>query len=162
VSQLSDKAQRFGANWAASRLARAAGEFAGMVHFEVPRENADALVTALRGLESTGLKVVIAKSDEANRPATLRGVELELIGNDRVGIVSNLTRILAERGVSIENIHTEITRAASGHQTFKVGAHLLVPATISIDDLRRELGTLANEMQVDIGLEEKAPRVSPG
>jgi len=162
VSLLSDKAQRFGANWAASRLARAAGEFAGMVHFEMPRENADALVAALRGLESTGLKVVIAESDEANRPATLRGMELELVGNDRVGIVSNLTRILAERGVSIENIHTEITRGVNGHQTFKIGAHLLVPTAISIDDLRRELGTLANEMQVDIGLEEKAPRVSPG
>jgi glycine cleavage system regulatory protein len=48
----------------------------------------------------------------------------------------------------------------NGHQTFKVGAHLLVPATISIDELRRELGTLANEMQVDIGLEERAPRAA--
>ena len=43
VSLLSDRAQRFGANWAASRLSRLAGEFAGMVHFEVPRENAEAL-----------------------------------------------------------------------------------------------------------------------
>ena len=43
VRLLSDRAQRFGANWAASRLSRLAGEFAGMVHFEVPRENADAL-----------------------------------------------------------------------------------------------------------------------
>ena len=42
VSLLSDRAQRFGANWAASRLSRLAGEFAGMVHFEVPRENAEA------------------------------------------------------------------------------------------------------------------------
>ena len=43
VRLLSDRAQRFGANWAASRLSRLAGEFAGMVHFEVPRENAEAL-----------------------------------------------------------------------------------------------------------------------
>jgi hypothetical protein len=41
VSLLSDRRQRYGANWAASRLANLAGEFAGMVHFEVPRENAD-------------------------------------------------------------------------------------------------------------------------
>ncbi|HEY8709992.1 MAG TPA: formyltransferase family protein, partial [Burkholderiaceae bacterium] len=63
VSLLSDRAQRFGANWAASRMAKLAGEFAGMVHFEVPRENADALATALRALESSGLRVVIAKSE---------------------------------------------------------------------------------------------------
>ena len=49
VSLLSDRAQRFGANWAASRLSRLAGEFAGMVHFEVPRENAEALANVLAG-----------------------------------------------------------------------------------------------------------------
>src|SRR5688500_17429099 len=80
VSLLSDRAQRYGANWAASRLANLAGEFAGMVHFEVPRENADALATALRGLESSGLRVNIAKSGGTGVPVGLRGVELELVG----------------------------------------------------------------------------------
>lgn len=133
-----------------------------MVHFEVPRENADALATALRGLESSGLQVVIAKSDGANVPTSLRGVELELVGDDRLGIVSSLTKILAERGISIENIHTEIVRGGvSGKQTFKIGAHLLVPAALSVDELRRELGTLAREMMVDIALgEQQTPNPS--
>src|SRR5450830_182779 len=156
VSLLSDRAQRFGANWAASRMTRLAGEFAGMVHFEVPRENADALATALRGLESSGLQVVIARSDGANVPTSLRGVELELVGDDRLGIVSRLTKILAEHGISIENIHTEIIRSGvSGKQTFKIEAHLLVPAALSVDELRRELGTLASEMMIDIALGER-------
>jgi methionyl-tRNA formyltransferase len=156
VSSLSDRAHRFGANWAASRMTRLAGQFAGMVHFEVPRENADALANALRGLESSGLQVVIARSDSADVPASLRGFELELIGEDRIGIVSTLTKILAERGISIENIHTEIVRSGvSGRQTFKIGAHLLVPAALSIDELRQELGTLASEMMVDIALGER-------
>jgi len=161
VSLLSDKAQRFGANWTASRMTRLAGQFAGMVHFEVPRENADPLAAALRGLQSDDLQVVIAKSDGASKPASLRSVELELVGDDRVGIVSKLTQILAERGISIENIHTEIIRTGvTGKQTFKVGAHLLVPASLPIDDLRRQLGTLASEMMVDIGLDEKPETVA--
>ena len=156
VSSLADRAQRYGANWAASRLTRLAGEFAGMVHFEVPRENADALANALRGLESSGLQVVIAKSDGAKVSDAIKSVELELVGDDRVGIVSSLTKILAERNISIENIHTEIVRSGvSGKQTFKIGAHLLVPAKLSIHDLRKELGTLAHEMMVDIALDEK-------
>ena len=156
VSLLSDRAQRFGANWAASRMTRLAGQFAGMVHFEVPHENADALTASLRGLESGGLQVVVAKSDGAELPGSLRGVELELVGEDRVGIVSSLTRILADRGVSIENIHTEIVRSGvSGKQTFKIGAHLLVPAALSLDELRRELGALAHGMTLDIALGEK-------
>ncbi|MDQ6679988.1 MAG: formyl transferase, partial [Pseudomonadota bacterium] len=158
VRLLSDRAQRFGANWAASRLATLAGEFAGMVHFEVPRENADALATALRGLESSGLRLVIAKSESAEAPNGLRGVELELVGADRLGIVSNLTRILAENGISIENIHTEIVGAkVSGKpQTFKVGAHLLVPKALSSDELRRKLEVLANEMMVDVALGDRS------
>lgn len=156
VSSLADRAQRYGANWAASRLTRIAGEFAGMVHFEVPRENADALANALRGLESSGLQVVIAKSDGAKVSDAIKSVELELIGDDRVGIVSSLTKILAERNISIENIHTEIVRSGvSGKQTFKIGAHLLIPAKLSIEDLRKELGTLAHAMMLDIALDEK-------
>ena len=157
VSQVSDCAQRFGANWAASRMARLAGEFAGMVHFEVPKASADALTAALRALGSSGLRVVVSKSDEANAASTLRSIELELVGDDRLGIVSNLTRILAERGVSIESIHTEIVRGGvSGRQTFKIGAHLLVPAGYPVDELRRELGSLANEIMLDIALGERS------
>ena len=156
VSLLADRAQRFGANWAASRLTRLATEFAGTVHFEVPRENADALATALRSLESSGLQIVIARSDGATVPDSLRSVELELVGEDRLGIVSRLTKILAERSVSIESLHTEIIRSGvSGKQTFKIEAHLLVPAALSVDALRLELGTLASEMMVDIALGER-------
>lgn len=156
VSSLADRAERFGANWAASRMTKLANEFAGTVHFEVPPENADALAAALRGLESSGLQVVIARSDGARVPSSLRVVELELVGEDRVGIVSKLTKILAERAISIENIHTEIIRSGvSGKQTFKIEAHLLVPAALSVDELQRELGTLAREMMVDIALGER-------
>ncbi|MFJ7565600.1 ACT domain-containing protein [Herminiimonas sp. NPDC097707] len=161
VRSLAERAQRYGANWAASRMSRLAGEFAGMVHFEVPHENADALANALRGLESSGLQVVVAKSNGAEVSDAIKSVELELIGDDRVGIVSSLTKILAERNVSVESIHTEIVRSGvSGKQTFKIGAHLLVPAKLSVDDLRQELGTLAHEMTVDIALGEK-PKSEP-
>ena len=156
VSLLADRAQRFGANWAASRLTRLATEFAGTVHFEVPRENADALANALRSLESSGLQIVIARSDGARVSDSLRSVELELVGEDRLGIVSRLTKILAERSVSIESIHTEIIRSGvSGKQTFRIEAHLLVPMTLSVDALRLELGTLASELMVDIALGER-------
>jgi glycine cleavage system regulatory protein/folate-dependent phosphoribosylglycinamide formyltransferase PurN len=158
VSQISERAQRFNANWSASRMARLAGEFAGMVHFDVPQENADLFVAALQGLASNGLQVNIARSGFGTRAEGWRGFELELVGDDRVGIVSQLTRMLAERGISIETIHTEIVgHGTSGKSTFRVGAHLLVPAALSIDALRRELGTLANTMMVDIGLDERAP-----
>jgi len=155
VSLVSDRAQGFGANWAESRLASLAGQFAGMVHFEVPAENAEALTNALRGLESAGLSVVIARSDAPSAPTGRRFVRLELVGHDRPGIVRDLSGSLAQRGVSIEELHTEIVSAAmSAEHLFKVKALLAVPEALPNEELRRGLEALANEMMVDLALGE--------
>jgi glycine cleavage system regulatory protein len=159
VRLLSDRAQRFGANWTDSRMARLAGEFAGMVHFEVPRENADALAAALSGLEGSGLRVAIAKGELDARPGMPRGATLELIGDDRPGIVASLTRILAERGISIDHLHTELLDAPQ--RRFKVQAHLRVPPGVSGATLRHELDALAAEMRLDIALDDGAAATMP-
>jgi glycine cleavage system regulatory protein len=57
--------------------------------------------------------MVVAKSKGANTPAALRAFELELVCEDRLGVVSNLMKMLTERGVSIESIHTDIVRGGS-------------------------------------------------
>jgi len=162
VNLVSDVAQRFGASWAGSRMATLAGQFAGMVHFEVSDQNAEALATALRGLVSSGLHVVIAKGEETAAPAGRRKVTLELVGNDRPGIVRDLSGRLAGHGVSIEELHTEVVSAAmSAGQLFKVKAILAMPESLPTDELQRELETLANEMMVDIDLEEPPGGIVP-
>jgi glycine cleavage system regulatory protein len=153
VSLLSERAQGFGANWAGSRMANLAGQFAGMVHFEVPAANAEPLAQALRALETSGLRVVIAKSATRPAPEGRRMVKLELTGLDRPGIVRDLSRSLAEQGVSIDDLHTEIVSdGASAEHLFKVKALLVVPESLPSDSLRAALGTLANQMMVDIAL----------
>jgi len=153
VSLLSDRARGFGANWAASRMASLAGQFAGMVHFEVPAENARALAEALAGLESAGLRVVIAESETQAPTRNRRVVRLDLVGQDRPGIMRDLSARLAERGVSIDELDTEIASAAmSAESLFKVKAALIVPDALSNEELRRSLEMLANEMMVDIAL----------
>ncbi|MGE0355366.1 MAG: glycine cleavage system protein R [Burkholderiales bacterium] len=153
VNALSDTAQRYGANWAASRMANLAGQFAGMVHFEVEDAKADALANALEALESSGLRIVIARSQaEAVAPARRR-VRLELVGHDRPGIVRDLSGNLAQRGVSIEELDTQVASAAmSGEHLFKVKALLAVPAELPDAELQRGLESLANEMMVDLEL----------
>jgi methionyl-tRNA formyltransferase len=157
VNALSDVAQRFGANWVASRMANLAGQFAGIVHFEVPDENAEGLAHAFRELASSGLDVVIATGDLRAAPAGQRIVRLELVGNDRPGIVRDLSGRLAKRGVSIEELHTEVLSAAmSAGQLFKVKAILSVPSGLADDELKRELEALASDIMVDIELDEDA------
>jgi len=155
VSLLSDRAKGFGANWAASRMAVLAGQFAGIVHFEVPAANAQPLADALATLESTGLRIVIARSEARAPPPHRRCVKLDLVGNDHPGIIRDLSTSLADRGVSIEELHTEIVSAAmSADRLFRVHAILAVPDALGDEALKRALEALANEMMVDIALGE--------
>jgi glycine cleavage system regulatory protein/methionyl-tRNA formyltransferase len=156
VSLLSERAQGFGANWAGSRMTSIAGQFAGMVHLEVATANASALVAALRGLEAEGLRVVIARNDAPSAPPGRRIVGLELAAPDRPGIVRDLSKHLAAQGVSIEDLDTGLSSAAAPHQhLFKVKALLVVPDELSNDALRTSLQALADEMMVDIALDER-------
>ncbi len=104
---------------------------------------------------------MIAKTEAPPVPPGRRMVKLELVGQDRPGIVRDLSASLAKRGVSIEELHTEIVSAAmSAEHLFKVNALLVVPESLPNDELRRALEALANEMMVDIALgEHKADTV---
>lgn len=162
VSLLSDVAQRYGANWVDSRMASLVGQFAGIVHFEVPDQNAEALANALRGLVSSGLHVAIAIGDSSAAPGAQRIVRLELTGNDRPGIVRDLSGRLAGCGVSIEELYTEVVSAAmSADPLFKVKARLAVPEALSDAELKRELEALATEMMVDFEFERRAGGAGP-
>ena len=150
VNRLSAVGQRFGANWAGSRMAGLAGQFAGIVHFQVPDEKLEPLAAALRALSADELVVVIAESDAVTSPSPQRMVQLELVGNDRPGIVRDFSGCLARRGVSIEELHTEFVSAPmSADPLFKVNALLAVPAELSDAQLKSELEGLATEMMVD-------------
>jgi len=161
VNQLSDVAQRHGANWAGSRMASLAGEFAGMVHFEVSAERADALARELRALESSGLQVVIAKSAEAAADAR-RTVRLEVVGQDRPGIVRDVSAKLAHSGVSIHELETAVESAAmSGEQLFRMSAVLALPNGVSDEDVKASLESVANEMMVDVIVGENVKDYGP-
>ena len=152
VEAISDAGQRAGANWAGSRMANLAGQFAGIVHFEIAQAQVPALEEALHALESRGLSIAIARGKGASAKQAARVVELDLVGHDRPGIVHELSESLAARGVSIEELHTQVTSAAmAGGSLFKVHARLAVPIALRDDDLKRALEALANEMMVELG-----------
>lgn len=154
VSAISDKAAEFGANWADSLMANLAGQFAGIVHLQVAEKNAEDLMAALRKLESPGMRIAVAQGSGSS-PAATRRFKLDLVGHDRPGIIRSISSQLAQRGVSIEKLQTRIVSGAmSGGQMFQMNALLKVPAGLEEDDLRRGLESLANELMVDVTLDD--------
>ena len=132
-----------GGNWLESRMARMAGQFA---------EAYDALVDALQGLAAHGIRVLIAESG-IEQSCTWKPIAMELVGNDRPGIVRDITRLLSEQGVNLERLVTDVRPAPmSGEPLFHAEALLAVPLTLSLDVLQTRLETLADDLMVELVL----------
>jgi len=144
-----------GANWLDSHMAHLAGQFAGLLHIAVPGERAAALTIALGSLE--GLHVTVKSSDPTDRPAPTRSLLLDLVGQDRPGIVRDVSRALAVRRVNVVELETSCSSAPmSGEVLFRARAHLELPAELALDELRITLEEIANELMVDLSLDEPA------
>jgi glycine cleavage system regulatory protein len=152
VRMVSDSVQGLAVNWADSRMTHYADQFAGVVHLQVSPDQAEQVVAKLKQLENEGLSVQWARSDSPPVAAGNRMLKLELTGADRPGIVRELSSGLAERGVSIEDLHTEIVNV-EGQSQFKVRALLVVPQALTDEALRSVLESLATQMMMDIGLD---------
>lgn len=152
VSAVSETVAAGGGNWLDTRMASLAGQFAGILLVEVAAEQADALVAALRKLETQGLRLLIERSDEAP-PQGERMLTLDLIGLDRPGIVRDISRALAEHQVSIVELESEqLTASFSGEAMFKAHALLELPAGLDLERLRRSIEDIASELMVDLDL----------
>lgn len=155
VSQLSSPIRAHGASWTRSQMARLGGKFAGILLVDVPDAQAGALIDALNALTDQGLQVTVERTDVAPPEASER-VVLELIGADRPGIVAEISATLAEAGVSIDELATDVSEApmAGGH-LFEARAILAAPAGSRLDDLRARLEALADELMVEINLSDE-------
>ena len=76
------------------------------------------------------------------------------MGQDHPGIVHDITRILAGHDVNVLELETHCQSASmSGENLFLAHARLMIPADASLEDLQDELEKLANELMVDIKIE---------
>ena len=150
VARVSERAREHGASWQESRFAHLAGRFAGVVRLDVPEASLKALERALEALDSEGLHVTVERGETA--PAETRPrLALELLGQDRPGIVRDVSAVLARHGVNIEELETEVESASmSGELLFRARAALMLPENGDVDALRADLERLANELMVDL------------
>jgi methionyl-tRNA formyltransferase len=156
VRQISDCVQGTLVNWADSRMNHFAGHFAGTIHLQMAPKDAATVSAALQGLTSEGLQVQVARSDAPPMAFGNRMLKVELSGPDRPGIIRELSASLAERSVSINDLHTEILPPAESDQhLFRVQALLVVPENLADGALRKLLEKLASQMMMDVALDKK-------
>jgi glycine cleavage system regulatory protein len=150
-----------GGNWLESRMCHLGGQFAGILRVEVPAERSDELGRALRGLEADGLRVIIhaeggGVAGDRGQGAGDRGLvaTLEVVGQDRPGILRSVSGVLAAHGVNVEELASERVSAPMGGGTlFQARATVLVPAAVNLAVVRADLEKIAADLMVDLKLQ---------
>jgi len=142
-----------GGNWLESRMSRLGGQFAGILRVEVSTDREPSLLSALKRLESRGLSLVVQPDQSAAAPANARLSSLNIVGQDRPGIVRQISGTLARHGVNVEELETECASAPmSGEALFKAHARLSIPAKCDTEALREDLEKIAADLIVEISL----------
>jgi glycine cleavage system regulatory protein len=146
-------------NWLESRMSHLGGQFAGILRVEIPEGQLNAFTAAIPTLEAQGLSVLVQPDPAEPGVHPVRLTTIEIIGQDRPGIVQQISRTLTAHGVNVEELETECSSAAmTGETLFKARATLGIPASCNTSELRTELEKIAAELIVDVSLAELSPR----
>jgi glycine cleavage system regulatory protein len=142
-----------GGNWLESRMCHLGGQFAGILRVEVAAEKTDGLVQALQELKGAGLRVTLHTESGVPMAQAAAGATLELVGQDRPGILRAVSAVLASHGVNVEDLSSERVSAPMGGGTlFRAAVRVSVPATVNLGAVRADLEKIAADLMVDLKL----------
>lgn len=152
VETLSTAVSEADSNWEGSRMARLSGQFAGVVNVVAPADKVEVLKNKLATLSEEGLLVAVAEANaESTQPFTGTNVVLEVVGQDRTGIVKQISQTLAELNVNVDELITECLSAPmSGERIFDTTALITLPDGVSEDDVQQGIESIAQDLAVTI------------
>lgn len=155
VDQVSSVISRNDGNWLESRLAHLGGQFAGIIKISVEAPNAESLKQALRALDERGIHVHLASNpDDEVTPLPHPVSTLEIVGNDRKGIVNVIAQVLTRHHVNVEEFESmQESAPMSGDLLFRAKAKLSIPESCNIEALQEDLEAITADMMVDISLQ---------
>lgn len=157
VEEISTVLTAHGANWLDSSMARHAGKFAGVLTVSVPEARETALLEALAALQSLRVSAEPSAPDAAaTAGGYTRRLSFSLVGHDRIGIVREVSQVLARHNVNVEKLVTWTSSAPMSSETlFHAEAELRAGDGVDSATLKADLERLSNELIADIDLDEK-------
>lgn len=143
-----------GGNWLESHLSQLGGLYVGSVLVELAADEVDALRSAVRSVDAQGLEVRIAPAIEG----AVEGGEdfhLDLVGQDRAGIVDQVTGVLSGLDANIETFKTSVSAEAhSGVPLFHMSARVRLPPGLQASKVQAALQDISAEIMVDIAVSQ--------
>jgi glycine cleavage system regulatory protein len=141
-----------GGNWLESHLSRLGGLYVGSVLVEIAADGVEGLSAAVRAVDDHGLEVRIAPAVEGHG-ALGEALQLGLVGQDRPGIVNQVSAALSGLNANIEAFKTWVSAEPhSGAPLFHMQARLRLPPDLPADKVQAALEAISAEIMVDISL----------
>ena len=149
VSSVANAVSLNGGNWLDCRLMRLAGKFTGVICVAVDAQRRADLLQNLADLASAGIRVSI---DEATSDAESQNAlgEFTLVGADRTGLISEISRSFSERGINVVELATERTSMPySGEPLFSAEGIVQLPQGFEPAAMEEMLERIANDLGMD-------------
>jgi len=152
VSSISEILESHGANWSESRMSHLAGKFAGILQVSVNKTDKDALTASLEALQSKGLKIHIETTQVSEKKSS-KTLNIEILCQDRVGIINDVTEVLAKLNVNIEELESSVKEASmSGGMLFSAELTLGLPEDITAEAVEDSLEEMSDQLMIDVKL----------
>lgn len=143
-----------GGNWLESHLSQLGGLYVGSVLVELEAGQVEALRAAVRDVDAQGLEVRIAPALDAPGPVG-DAVRFSVVGQDRPGIVHQVTAVLSRLGANIEDFDTRLSvEPHSGAPLFHMEARLRLPPDVRADAVQAALEDISAEIMVDVSISD--------
>lgn len=153
VQSIAETVAAHGGNWLESRMTHLGGKFAGIVSVELSTERTTELCRALDALAEHGLTLHVETMRPVVATAPATPWRLDIVGQDRPGIVHEFASALALRHINVLQLRSDVTSAPmSADLLFTASVTIQVPMEIDIDELRERLEDIAEELTIDYAL----------
>ena len=151
IEKVADVVTTNGGNWLESNMSRLAGKFAGILLVDIAEEKQSTLLSALNKLNSQGIRV-IGEASTGAEPIMGEHLIFTVVGNDRPGIVGELSSLLARLHVNVEELSTNCEDAPmSSEILFRATAKVRLPGSaLNKDQLQDELESLSDDLMVEM------------
>lgn len=155
VEQLATAISQHEGNWLESSMSHLAGKFAGIVCVSIAEGKVPGLREKLADLPGLRITAEDSETDAEAVSTDHRKLKLSLVGHDRIGIVREVSQVLARHSINVESLSTHTSSAPmSASVLFHATAELTASPLLDARELTAELEQLSNDLMVDITLDE--------
>jgi glycine cleavage system regulatory protein len=147
IEQIAKCVNQANGNWLKSSFCHLSGHFAGFVEVMLPKENHNALIQACHTISHLQITLVPASLDDS---AKHQSFGITVTGNDRQGIVNDISHRLSNLNVSIREMDTSCESAPNwGSPIFTADMTLACNEDVDVDDIKEALEQITDDLVVE-------------